>query len=48
MKLVQRADTVKERAPLVATYQAGTRPWMLWKRSDRDPLQASIRVELER
>jgi glucose-1-phosphate cytidylyltransferase len=42
------ADTVKERIALEAAYQAGTRPWMLWERSDRSPLQALIQAELER
>jgi len=44
----QPADTVKERIALEAAYQAGTRPWMLWERSDRYPLQALIQAELER
>ena len=44
----QPADTVKERLALEAAYQAGTRPWMLWERADRNPLQALIQAELER
>jgi glucose-1-phosphate cytidylyltransferase len=42
----QSADTLKERIALEAAYQAGTRPWMLWERADRDPLQALIQAEL--
>jgi glucose-1-phosphate cytidylyltransferase len=38
----QPADTVKERASLEAAYQSGRRPWMLWDKPDRDPLQAAI------
>lgn len=38
----QPADTVKERTALEAAYQGGTRPWMLWDKPDRDPLQAAI------
>jgi glucose-1-phosphate cytidylyltransferase len=38
----QPADTVKERTVLEASYQHGSRPWMLWERPDRDPLQAEI------
>jgi glucose-1-phosphate cytidylyltransferase len=38
----QPADTIKERTALEAAYQSGTRPWMLWERPDRDPLQAAI------
>jgi glucose-1-phosphate cytidylyltransferase len=44
----QPADTVKERHALEAAYLAGTRPWMLWERPERDPLQALIQAELER
>ena len=42
------ADTVKERTALEAAYQGGTRPWMLWDKPDRDPLQAAIAALHER
>ena len=43
----QSADTVKERNELEASYQAGTRPWMVWEQySEEAPLQRLVRGEL--
>ena len=38
----QPADTAKERNLLEASYQTGTRPWMLWEQPYRDPLDVAI------
>ena len=44
----QPADTVKERAVLEASYQSGSRPWMVWDRADRDPRHADVATLHER
>jgi glucose-1-phosphate cytidylyltransferase len=49
----QPADTIKERAVLEASYQGGSRPWMLWDfppapNNDRTPRHADIAALHER